>query len=127
MSPWSAATNDVSRADPLTRAREMAPTINAAADETERIRRIPEPLLDELHEARLFRMLYPRSVGGDEVEPTVYIDAVGELARSDGSVGWCASIANSTGLFAPYLEPEAARTGVRAAARDLCVGAAQRL
>ena len=55
-------------------------------------------------------MLYPRSVGGDEVEPAVYIDAVGELARADGSVGWCVSIANSTGLFAPYLEPEAART-----------------
>ena len=27
--------NDVGRADPLTRARELAPTINAAADETE--------------------------------------------------------------------------------------------
>jgi alkylation response protein AidB-like acyl-CoA dehydrogenase len=101
--------NDVSRADPLTRACELAPTITAAADETERIRRIPEPLLDELHAARLFRMLYPRSVGGDEVEPATYIDAVGELARADGSVGWCVSIANSIGLFAPYLDLEPAR------------------
>jgi indole-3-acetate monooxygenase len=102
--------NDVSRADPLTRARELAPTINAAADATERTRRIPEPLLDELHTARLFRMLYPRSVGGDEVEPATYIEAVGELARADGSVGWCVSIANSIGLFAPYLDLDAART-----------------
>ena len=60
--------------------------------------------------ARLFRMLYPRSVGGDEVEPATYIDAVGELARADGSVGWCVSIANSIGLFAPYLDLDAART-----------------
>jgi len=110
MSPWSAPMNDVSRADPVARARELAPTITAAADETERIRRIPEPLLDELHEARLFRMLYPRSVGGDEVEPATYIDAVGELARADGSVGWCVSIANSIGLFAPYLDLDSART-----------------
>jgi indole-3-acetate monooxygenase len=102
--------NDVSRPDPLTRARELAPMIAAAADETERIRRIPEPLLDDLHAARLFRMLYPRSVGGDEVAPATYIDAVGELARADGSVGWCVSIANSIGLFAPYLDLEAART-----------------
>jgi alkylation response protein AidB-like acyl-CoA dehydrogenase len=102
--------NDVSRADPLTRARELAPTITAAADETERIRRIPEPLLDELHAARLFRMLYPRSVSGDEVAPATYIDAVGELARADGSVGWCVSIANSIGLFAPYVDLDAART-----------------
>ncbi len=49
--------NDGSRADPVMRARDLASAIGAAADETERIRRIPEPLLDQLHEARLFRML----------------------------------------------------------------------
>jgi alkylation response protein AidB-like acyl-CoA dehydrogenase len=102
--------NDASRPDPVMRARDLASAIGAAADETERLRRIPEPLLDELHEARLFRMLYPRSVGGDEVEPATYIDAIGELARADGSVGWCVSIANSIGLFAPYLDLDAART-----------------
>ena len=57
--------SDVSRPDPVLRARDLMPAIAAAADETERLRRIPKPLLDELHEARLFRMLYPRSVGGD--------------------------------------------------------------
>ena len=102
--------NDASRVDLVARARELAPAIAATADKAERIRRIPEPLLDELHAARLFRMLYPRSVGGDEVEPATYIDAVGELARADGSVGWCVSIANSIGLFAPYLDLDAART-----------------
>jgi alkylation response protein AidB-like acyl-CoA dehydrogenase len=102
--------NDLSLADPVARARDLARSITASADEIERSRRITEPLLGQLHEARLFRMLYPRSVGGDEVEPATYIDAVGELARADGSVGWCVSIANSIGLFAPYLEAEAART-----------------
>ena len=102
--------NDMNRANPITRARELAPAIAANADGAERTRRIPEPLLEELHAARLFRLLYPRSVGGDEVEPAIYIEAVGELARADGSVGWCVSIANSIGLFAPYLDLEAART-----------------
>jgi alkylation response protein AidB-like acyl-CoA dehydrogenase len=102
--------NDLSLADPVARARGLAPSIAASADEIERTRRITEALLDKLHEARLFRMLYPRSVGGDEVEPAAYIEAVGELARADGSVGWCVSIANSIGLFAPYLELEPART-----------------
>ena len=101
--------NDASRADPVMRARELAPAIAANADEAERTRRIPEALLEELHAARLFRMLYPCSVGGDEVEPAIYVDAVGELSKADGSVGWCVSIANSVGLFAPYLELEAAR------------------
>ena len=53
--------NDVSRADPVARARELVPAVVTAAVEADRIRRIPEPLLDELLEARLFRMLYPRS------------------------------------------------------------------
>src|SRR5712671_1976964 len=102
--------NDLSPTNPVARARDLAHSIAASADTIERRRRITEPLLGQLHEARLFRMLYPRSVGGDEVEPATYIDAVGELARHDGSVGWCVSIANSIGLFAPYLDPEAART-----------------
>src|SRR5216683_1249587 len=102
--------NDLSLVDPVARARDLARSITASADQIERSRRITEPLLGQLHGARLFRMLYPRSVGGDEVDPASYIAAVGELARHDGSVGWCVSIANSIGLFAPYLEPEAART-----------------
>src|SRR6266850_3032751 len=102
--------NDLSLTNPVARARDLAHSITASADEIERRRRITEPLLGQLHEARLFRMLYPRSVGGDEVEPAAYIEAVGELARADGSVGWCVSIANSIGLFAPYLDLEAART-----------------
>jgi alkylation response protein AidB-like acyl-CoA dehydrogenase len=101
--------NDLSLTNPVARARDLARSIAASADEIERRRRITEPLLGQLHEARLFRMLYPRSVGGDEVEPAAYVEAVGELARADGSVGWCVSIANSIGLFAPYLEPETAR------------------
>ena len=101
--------DDVRRADPLARARDLAETIAAAADETERLRRLPKALVDRLHETRLFRMLYPRSVGGDEIEPGLYVLAVEELARADGSVGWCVSIANSIGLFAPYLGLDAAR------------------
>jgi alkylation response protein AidB-like acyl-CoA dehydrogenase len=88
----------------------LARAIAAAADTIEKTRRITAPLLGELHEARLFRMFYPRSVGGDEVEPALYVQAVEELAKADGSVGWCVSIANSTGLFAPYLDAEPAHT-----------------
>jgi indole-3-acetate monooxygenase len=100
--------NDVKQTGPVARARSLAGAIAAAADTAERERRIPKELLEQLHEARLFRMFYPCSVGGDEIEPGDYVLAVGELARADGSVGWCVSIANSIGLFAPYLGLEAA-------------------
>ncbi|HEY3910281.1 MAG TPA: acyl-CoA dehydrogenase family protein [Stellaceae bacterium] len=101
--------DEIKRASPVARARDLAELIASEADAIERDRRLTAPILEALHEARLFRMLYPRSVGGDEIEPSQYVLAIEELARADGSVGWCASIANSIGLFAPYLGPEAAR------------------
>jgi hypothetical protein len=54
------------RSDPVARARELGAQIAAAADEIERTQRIPEALLNRLHDSRLFRMLLPRSSGGDE-------------------------------------------------------------
>src|SRR5262245_25034542 len=102
--------NDLSLTNPVARARGLARSIAAEAVAIERRRCLTEPVLAQLHEARLFRMFYPRSLGGDEVAPAVAIEAVAELARHDGSVGWCVSIANSIGLFAPYIEPTAAQT-----------------
>jgi alkylation response protein AidB-like acyl-CoA dehydrogenase len=95
--------------DPLARVRELGPAILAAADTIEQTRRIPEPLLTQLHDARLFRMLLPLSVGGDELDPVTYVRAVEAAASCDGSVGWCLSIANSTSLIAPYLDIAIAR------------------
>src|SRR6202045_296734 len=97
------------RPDPVGRARELAAEIGAAADEIERTRRIPEALLGRLHDSRLFRMLLPRSAGGDEAEPAVYVAAVEELARHDASIGWNAFVANSSALIAAFLEPAANR------------------
>jgi alkylation response protein AidB-like acyl-CoA dehydrogenase len=103
--------NDVTTAshDPIARARELGPAIETAADEIERTQRIPEPLLSQLHAARLCRMLLPRSVDGDEREPWVYLRAIEEISRHDGSVGWNVFVANSSALIAPFLEPESMR------------------
>ena len=95
--------------NPVARARELEAEITAAADEIERTRRIPEALLGRLHDSRLFRMLLPRSAGGDETEPAVYVAAIEELARHDASIAWNAFVANSSALIAAYLEPEVNR------------------
>jgi len=95
------------RPDPVARARELAAEIAAAADEIERTRRIPEALLERLHDSRLFRMLLPRSAGGDETAPALYVAAIEELARHDASIAWNAFVANSSSLIAAYLEPAA--------------------
>lgn len=97
------------RPDALARARALGPAIAAAADEIERTRRIPEPLLSALHEARIFRLLLPRAYGGGEVEPGAYLLAVEEIGRRDASVAWNVFVANSSALIAPFLEPASAR------------------
>ncbi len=102
--------NPIAKTDPPARAREVAAALTAAADAIEDTRRIPEPLLTELHDARLFRMLLPRSLDGDEVEPGDYLLALEELARHDGSVAWNIFVGNSAALIAPFLETETART-----------------
>ncbi len=96
-------------ADPVGRARAIGRSVARAADEIEATRRIPEPLLSELHAARLLRMLLPRLYGGDEVDPATYFRAVAEISRHDASVGWNVFVANSAALIAAFLEPEAAR------------------
>jgi len=97
--------NIQTRPDPVVRARDLGAEIAANADEVERTRRIPGALLRRLHDSRLFRMLLPRSVGGDETEPAVYVAAVEELARHDASIAWNVFVANSSALIAAFLEP----------------------
>ena len=96
--------------DPVVRARALGPAISAVADEIEKRQDFPEPLISELHESRLFRLLLPRSLGGEEVEPWVYVAAIEEIARHDGSLGWNMFVANSSALIAPFIPFEAART-----------------
>ena len=96
--------------DPVARARDVGPAIAAVADEIERAQAIPEPVLSQIHDARLPRMLLPRSVGGDQVEPWVYMRAIEEIARHDGSVGWNLFVSNSAALIAPFIPLPAAQT-----------------
>jgi alkylation response protein AidB-like acyl-CoA dehydrogenase len=95
--------------DPVARARDLGPAIRGAADDIERSQTIPEPLLSLIHDARLARMLLPRSVGGDQVEPWVYLRAIEEISRHDASVGWNLFVANSSALIAPFIPLETAR------------------
>jgi len=96
--------------DPVARAREVGPSIAEAADQIERDQQIPTPLLTKIIEARLPRMFLPRSAGGDEVEPWIYLRAIEEISRHDGSVGWNLFVANSAALIAPFIPLSAAKT-----------------
>jgi alkylation response protein AidB-like acyl-CoA dehydrogenase len=74
---------------------ELAPRLAARAAETEAGRRLAPDVVDELRSAGCFRMLLPRSHGGDEVDLVTGMRVLEELARADGSVGWTVGIGGS--------------------------------
>jgi alkylation response protein AidB-like acyl-CoA dehydrogenase len=95
--------------DPAARARDLGPEIAASAEEIERSQSIPRALLGRIHDARLARILLPRSVGGDQLDPWTYLHAIEEISRHDGSVGWNLFVANSAALIAPFIPLETAK------------------
>jgi indole-3-acetate monooxygenase len=93
----------------VSRAEKVRPAVDAASDEIEQQRRLPSALLDTLHEARLFRLLLPRSTDGDETDPVTFFHVIETLARGDASTAWCVSQAGGCAMTAAYLEPKVAR------------------
>ena len=90
-------------------ARGLAPQIRACADEIERERRLPLPLVEAIAQAGLFRLWIPRSLGGEEADPATLVRVVEEISRADGAAGWCTAIAGEYGAFGGYLSAAAAR------------------
>src|SRR6185295_9422066 len=89
--------------------RALAPQIRAAADEIERERRLPLPLVQAMKQAGIFRMPMPRAWGGPEVDPVTQIRIVEALSAADPSVGWCAMIGSDGGFFSAFLEDSVGR------------------
>ena len=96
------------KADCVANARAMAPVIIAAVPRIEAGRELPPDLVAALHEARLFRMLVPRSLGGEEISPVEYLEAVEELAKADASTAWCIAQTSVCSTIASCLKPQTA-------------------
>jgi alkylation response protein AidB-like acyl-CoA dehydrogenase len=69
---------------------------------------LPPDLLEALHGARLFRMLVPRSLGGEEISPVAFMQAIEELAKADASTAWCIAQTSVCSTVARSLKPEIA-------------------
>ena len=74
---------------PLERARALVPQISALADRIDAERELPPELAGALIDAGIFRLLVPRSLGGEEMDWLEYLDVVRTIAQADGSTGWC--------------------------------------
>lgn len=74
---------------PLARAKSIYDDIAQAGDAIDRERELPEQLANKLKLNGFFRLLVPKSMGGEEMEWPDYLDVIRTIAHADGSVGWC--------------------------------------
>ena len=93
----------------ISRAEALRPAVEAASNQIEETRRLPPALLDQLHEARLFRLLLPRSSDGIETDPVTFFHVIETIARGDASTAWCLSQAGGCAMSAAYLDLPVAR------------------
>ena len=75
----------------------------------DRTYRLPPSLVTAMDEAGLFRTYMPRSLGGHELDPITAFQVIEEVAKADGSAGWCCFIAGSLSLFTGWLDTPVAR------------------
>ena len=95
--------------DMVAAAQALRPQILAARDEMDRSYRLPPSLVEAMDEGGLFRTYMPRSLGGHELDPITAFQVIEEVAKVDGSVGWCCFIAGSIGMYSGWLETSVAR------------------
>jgi alkylation response protein AidB-like acyl-CoA dehydrogenase len=86
----------------------LEPLIREHANTAEQQRRLSPPVVTALAKAGIFRMYTPHALGGFEVEPLTFYRVVEDIARIDGSTGWCAFIAGCNPLMGAYLADQAA-------------------
>ena len=96
-------TNDNGSASVLDVARGLVPLVREHADRGEHERRLPAPVADAFTKAGMFRLCRPRELGGWEADPLTLYSVIEELARADGSAGWCALISGAGALFEGFI------------------------
>lgn len=93
----------------VARARSAAEVIAPLAAAIEAGRRLPQPAVEALVTAGVFKLLVPRVYGGAQAHPATMVAVIEQIARADGSAGWCTMIGATSGLMSVHLEEDVAR------------------
>ena len=84
---------------PLGRARAISGLISEEALASERLGRLTDKVAAALLDANLLSILVPRADGGLGGTGVELFEAAEEIARADGSAGWCVAISNVVSGF----------------------------
>src|SRR6516165_4378709 len=105
----------------LQKLSKLAPTIMQYADRAEREAQMPREVADAFHEAGLFRIFLPKSMGGGELTIPESLRLCEEAARIDGSTGWNLVICSGGPVLGHMLRRDAFDTIFRDP-RAVCAG-----
>ncbi|WP_426321802.1 acyl-CoA dehydrogenase family protein [Microbacterium sp. E-13] len=72
----------------LERVAPLFDLVRDAEDVIENERRVPDEITDALYECGMYRAFLPKELGGLEVHPVDWLEAVEALSHINGSVGW---------------------------------------
>ncbi len=87
----------------------LGPKIRELAPKAEADRRLPDELAERFGDLGIWRMCTPAVVGGLELPLDETLAVIEALSRADGSVGWCAMISGTSGLFFAGFDPEVSK------------------
>jgi alkylation response protein AidB-like acyl-CoA dehydrogenase len=110
MSPAMTTTDTVpTTTAPLDIARSLAPRIRARADEIEAARQLPRDLVLDIANAGLFKVGVSEAEGGHGADILTTLRVIEEIARADGSTGWCVAMGINTFRQSAQFAPEIRR------------------
>jgi alkylation response protein AidB-like acyl-CoA dehydrogenase len=99
----------VSRADTATdyiaRARALVPLLRSAAGRIDAACKLPDDVVQAMHDAQMWRLLIPRVYGGAELDPVMYVQCVEQIASGDASAAWCMNQGSGCSMTAAYMAP----------------------
>jgi alkylation response protein AidB-like acyl-CoA dehydrogenase len=90
------------------------------ADDSDRARRLAQPVVDAVEASGINGLVSPHALGGQAAHPAVMVDAIERISAYDASAGWCVGI----GLGSNYLAAIIPETVARKLFVDLTRGGA---
>ena len=100
---------DEASEDAIERARGLGPLLREAAVSIEARRELTPEVVEALHDARMFRLLLPKSLGGDELDLKTHAAVIEVISSFDASTAWCMGQGAGCAMAAAFLDQEAAQ------------------
>lgn len=97
---WAKAWDDV---------QSLRPIIEAARDEADALRRLPDAIASAFVERDVYRLMLPVDLGGAGLDPLQHFDLTLEVSRCDAAAGWNYALAMTSALLAGVAPPAVTR------------------